>query len=435
MGLRQRAERLLAAKTARDMGVYLLGNIAAAAVNLALLPIITRVLSPEGYGLYAMAIVISGFLFPFASLGLSNVLVRRFVDKETHDFPRLTTTTMAVSVGAFLIVVAAMLVVQALAPDTMRRLTGGLSERLLPFVHVMVAGQVLLTIGLGLLQMEGRPFEYSLVRIAHAAGFGLVGITAVLALGGGAEGLIISKAIVDLAVVIGFTVWMFTRGYLVPRVSSDDTKQVLAYGLPLVPHLISVGLMGMIDRALLTTMVGVGAAGIYMVGYQIGLIMWMVVNSMNQAWLPWFNRTMAADTDEARGRVVRATYALSLALALAAIAFAAFSPLLVRILAGPQFAEASGIAPWIVIAFFFQGLYTLSNCYLYFAGSTGWLSAATLVAVAGNLLFSWLFIRLNGTVGAAQGAAAGYLLSFILVALAAARITPMPWRSALAVRR
>lgn len=428
------ASRLLTTVTGRNMGLYVLVNGAAAGISFLMLPIFTRFLSSEDYGLYAIALAVAAILFPIASLGLPNTIARDYVDRNEIDFPRLVTTCLLLCGGAFVAIVVAIAIADRLIPDLLVRLLGGLNDRLLPAIYAMVAAQIALTIGLTLLQMEERAVAYGAVRVGYAAAFAIAGTFAVLPLAGGGSGLILAKASVDFAIFLGLILWMVQRKYIVLRASVVDARRALAYGLPLIPHMVATGLIGAIDRFLLANMVDVGAAGVYMVGYQIAMILSLIVNSMNQAWLPWFFRQMKEDSENSRRRVVLATYLLAFGIAGLAALFALALPLIVRTMIGPGFQDALFVAPWIIVAFFFLGLYTLACCHLFYVGRTGWLATATSIAAVSNVLFSWLLINLNGVVGAAQGMAMAWLLAAILVWWAAVRSTRLPWLRAIGFR-
>jgi O-antigen/teichoic acid export membrane protein len=428
---RDRISSVLRANTVRDTAIYVAVNAIAAFVPFLILPILTRALSAEEYGLFAMAMASLGLLFPLASLGLPNLIARDFVHGAEIDFPVLVTTCMALSAAALLGLAVALELLAVFVPAVLYYVFGGLPRSLLPALHGMVAGQIMLAIGLTLLQMQGRPFVYGAVRMAHATAFAVAGILTVLPFNGGGNGLVLAKALVDLALVVCVVWWMARCQYLVARFSVAEARRALAYGLPLVPHILAIGFIPMIDRLLLTMLIGVHAAGVYMVGYQIGMIMWLIVNSMNQAWIPWFYREMKHGTDDAKRRIVAATYVFVLTLAILAVVFALAVPTIVALMAGPDFQDARAVAPWIVLAFFFQGFYMLSSAYLYYQGHTGSLAASMVVTATVHLGMSWFLISRNGMVGAAQGAAVAYAVASILIATVAIRSMPMPWFRAL----
>ena len=423
----QRLWALLITPTARGMVIYILGNAAAAGVSFLLLPIFTRALTTEEFGLYALALGLVGFLLPLASLGLPNVVSRFFIDRDDIDYPRLVSTCLLMSFLAIVTIIIIVAVLNIIIPGQLYHWLGGLSGDLIPALFVMVAAQILMTICLSLLQMEGRPFGYSLVRIIYAIAFGGAGVFAVLYLSAGGKGLVLAKAAVDVILVVGILFWLGWRNYMVPRVSAGAARHALKYGLPLVPHTAAIGIIGITDRLLLTNMMGTSATGVYSVGFQIGMIMWLIVNSMNQAWLPWFYRQMKIGTHAVKVKVVQATYLLIAAIAGISLVFALLSPLIVSVMVGPTFQEASNICPWIVLGFFFHGLYALANSYLYYAGYTVRLATATGLTAIANIAFSWWLIELNGIVGAAQGTALAYLLAWAFVGFAARKAIPMPW--------
>lgn len=419
--------RILSSRPLRSSGIYLGGNVLAAVFPLLMLPIFTRWLNPAEYGVYALALVLVQFLFPIASLGLSNAIARDFVDRHKLDFARVVSISLVLSAAVVVVIALVAVLAQYLGIDVLLGEEEELSQLFIPVVIIMLVGQLTISIAMSLQQMEERPVLYSVFRIGAQLLFALFALIALVGMEAGLNGLIISKGLADGLVVIACIAYLKRRGYLVARFQRKEAGRLLAYGLPLVPHMISVSLIAIIDRTLLAHMVGVSATGIFMAGYQVGMVMWLVVSSTNAAWVPWFYKQMAENTPEAHRSVVLGIYGIIGLYALLALLLVVIMPLAVTILIDQSYHGAVPVAQLVIVAFLFQGGYAIFSSFLYYQKRTTSLSLATMGTLAVNLIASYMAISAFGMVGAAVGTIIAYLTSFIVVAVMAIRGTELPW--------
>lgn len=410
--------------------IYLGGNVLAALFPLLMLPVLTRYLTAAEYGLYALALVLVQFFFPFTSLGLSNAVARDFVDQDRIDFPRVVSMSIVLSSAAMIVLIVIVEVARLLRGASLFGEATSLPLLFFPAVYVMVASQIVLSHALALLQMKEKPLLYSALRIGSQIAFAIIAIFAVVTVRGGADGIILAKASADLLTIFACSAILFCYGYMVPRWNSSEARRILAYGIPLVPHMISVALIAIVDRLLLTHLMDISATGIFMAGYQIGMVMWLVVNSVNQAWMPWFFKAMALGTRGAKRRIVHVIYAIAMIYLAIAAAMAFIAPYIVAVLSGPDFQAAAPVASLIIVAFLFQGCYALFGSFLYYHKRPVLLSISSFATIVINVVASYFLIQSYGTVGAALGTILAYLLSFLFVAFFAVRTSPMPWLAA-----
>jgi Na+-driven multidrug efflux pump len=69
--------------------------------------------------------------------------------------------------------------------------------------------------------------------------------------------------------------------------------------------------------------------------------------------------------------------------------------------------------------------------FVFYAGRTGQLATVTVISGLFNVGASYILIKANGVIGAAQAFAAAQALLFVLTWLVAQRSRPMPWLRAM----
>jgi len=222
-------------------------------------------------------------------------------------------------------------------------------------------------------------------------------------------------------------VLMMREGLVKVAFRASYVKHVLAYGLPLVPHSLGSWAINMADRIILMRMLGADATGIYSFGYQFGMILSLIQNSFNQAFVPWLFAKLSQVTNRVRVEVVRLTYAYMLGIVLMAAMVGIAGPFLVRLMGTPAYGSAGKIVVWIALAYAFNGMYKLVANYIFYTQKTYLLAITTFVAAAINILCTLWWVGRYGAIGAAYATTLAYFVSFVMVWVVAQRVYPMPW--------
>ena len=185
----------------------------------------------------------------------------------------------------------------------------------------------------------------------------------------------------------------------------------LKFNIPLIPHYLSMTILGSSDRIMISSMVGEAEAGIYSLAYSLGMIMTMFNSAMLQTIEPWIYRRLKEKRISDLARVAYPSFMLVAGLNIALIAFA---PEIVRIFAPAEYYEAIWVIPSIALSVFFTFLYSFFATFEFYYEKTRFISIATLSGAVLNIVLNLFGIRLFGYV------AAGYttLISYILYAFA-----------------
>ncbi|HHU9947385.1 TPA: lipopolysaccharide biosynthesis protein, partial [Escherichia coli] len=63
---------------------------------------------------------------------------------------------------------------------------------------------------------------------------------------------------------------------------------IVTVSVPLIFHLLGHQLLGQLDRIMLARLYNTKEVAMYSFGYSLGMIIQIVLNSINMAWIPWF---------------------------------------------------------------------------------------------------------------------------------------------------
>jgi len=410
--------------------VYGLTNAIGAGIPLLVLPVLTRVLTPEEYGRVAMFSVVVALLGAFTGLSVHGAVGIRYFDKKKIDFPRYVATCLIILTASTLLVLA---LVCLLLPWF--ELAAKLPARWLLVAVLVAAAQTLIQVQLAIWQAARRPWAYGALRLGQSILDGSISLILVLAFGLAWEGRV--AGIASAAGLIGIlTLLLLVRQHWVRFPGSTDyARNALWFGVPLIPHVVGGMLLVMIDRFLISNVLDVASTGIYMVALQIGMVLGLATDSFNRAYAPWLLATLTETQPGRDAAIVRFTYGYFFVVCVIAVLLGLFAPTILGFLVGDKFRTAAPIVVYITLGFAFGGMYYMVTNYVFFAGRTASLAAITLICGISNTALTYWLLRRSGVIGAAQAFMLAQALQFAGTWWLAHRSRPMPWGKALFGRR
>ena len=404
--------------------VYLGSNVLNAAVPFALLPVLTRYMPPEQYGQVAMFQLVVSALGAVVGLNTQGAAARRWYDagrsrEDMGDFIGACVQIMVASVAILLLLLP--------FREPLSQWLG-IDARWVPWALVVAAAGFVTNLRLGQWQVQGDAVRYGVLQVSLSTANLLLSLLLVVVLLQGADGRISAQVLAASCFGIAALAWLSRDQLLRISWRPDLWREALAFGVPLVPHIAGLFLLKNVDRAVINDVLGLGAAGIYMVAVQMSLAVALVFDAVNKAYVPWLYERLQRDDPEEKRQIVRMTYAtFAVALLGAGLAFA-IGPWLVVVVAGRDYAAAGQVIGWLVLGQAFGGMYLMVTNYIFYSRRTGWLSLVTIGTGLLNLALLFAMVRWMGLVGAALAFAMSMALRFALVWAVAHRTHPMPWR-------
>jgi O-antigen/teichoic acid export membrane protein len=171
------------------------------------------------------------------------------------------------------------------------------------------------------------------------------------------------------------------------------------------------------------------AVGVYAAGYQISLILFIIITSFNQVWTPWLFPKLKEGTYENRRQIVKIIYLFFSILVLCAFLFSLISFPFIQFYLDESYFDSSMVIPWLLASFVFHGMYIVMGSFLYFSKKTGLLSLATIITALVNILFNFILVPIFGVIGAAQASIISFLFGFLLTWYFASLCVKLPWIS------
>ena len=404
---------------------YLFSNVLNAAIPFALLPILTRYLTPAEYGEVAMFQTFLGALGAFVGLNIVGAAGRKYYDikDQTAELQSFIAACLQILLASALLVFA----VVFLFRNQLSELLALKTEWLLAGVLVSML-LVVINLRLGQWQVRGEARRYGTLQVSHSLLNLLLSLGLVVVLLQGAAGRI--EAQIGAALVFCLIALVSLHRQQLLRLlvwNPEHLREALRFGVPLIPHVAGAFLVSSVDRIVINAELGLADAGIYMVAVQMAAAMGLVFDALNKAYVPWLFERLVRDKDEEKRQIVRYTYAWFGVIVLAVALAFLIGPYAVRLIAGEQYAAAGEVIGWLALGQGFSGMYLMVTNYIFFSKRTGLLSLATITSGLLNLLLLLVLVRWFGLHGAAIAFSVAMAVRFLLTWWVAQRRHPMPW--------
>ena len=393
------------------------------AVGFLLLPLYTRFLSLEDYGVIELLDLTGYVLAEFIALGIDQALMKYY-----HAFPDETDRHKTISTAVIFGAVSGLLFVALLIPVRhifAREILG--DDRysqlfLLSFMALFVSS--VWRIERNTLRVQNRSSVFMQLSVAYTAVAILLNIYFVAYKHTGPAGIFYSTLISSSA----FSVYLSWRIFRETGVHFDLSKlrPMLGYGLFFVPVGLASFVLNFADRYFLRAFSTLEEVGLYALAYKIAMIVTMLVAvPFNQVWHSYlFEIRNQPNAKEVYSKV--ATYFVA-ALIAVSLGLAVLSREIVVIMAAPSYLPAHTVLPILLAAMVFFCSDNVFQVGLWLTGKSGQLSTIKWVAAIANLGLNAALIPTLGMRGAAITTLVSFALSAWLIVARAQRVYRIPF--------
>ena len=147
------------------------------------------------------------------------------------------------------------------------------------------------------------------------------------------------------------------------------------------------------------------------------------------AWVPVLYEKLNHATNMLKIKLVKLTYLYFVGILFVSFILIFVAPHFLRFFVDQKFYDSYQFISWLAIGYAVHGMYVMVVSYIFYEKKTYLLSIIAVITVVLNIIFNYIFIKMNGAVGAAQATFLTFLLRFLLVWYFSNKIYPMPWFS------
>lgn len=388
----------------KHTSIYGLGDIVGRSMAFVLIPLYTHYLSRAEYGVMALAYVFIGFVNVLYIMGLNTAFLRFFVAEKQREGRKtiFSTTVLFLACTSLLGSLCLWFASPTVASFLFRSSDYAFYVRLMALILFI---DTLAQFPLLVLRALERSKLYAAVTVARFALTVGLNLYFVLFLRKGVEGVLVSNFLASLFVFSALL--PLSVSYLRRAFSLTLMKNLLNFGLPLIPAVLCVLIIDLSDRYILEHFSGLEQVGVYSLGYRLGMIMTLFVSAFRFAWPPFF--LSVAEQEEAKEIYARVLTYFLLAGSVLFLGVTLYLKVVLRLFVGSQYWGASPIVPVVLLSYLFYGLYVNFIVCVYITKKTKPIPYITGLAAAVNIGLNLLFIPRFGMMGAAVATLLAYI--------------------------
>jgi len=360
-------------------------------VSVAGVLLVTRLIGPYQYGLYAASAGIVTFLSTFGVWGLDTYLLRKTADPNEHEFSQVLTLLALISavLCCGLIALRSMVANFLKMPQELSILTA--MSFAIPLTILTVPAVVKLDRDLNFKQVAVNELISQIIQYA---------VTLPLAFAGFGAWAAVAGFLMKQVCLLGLS---YTASHLCPRLHWEYSlvKRMVRYGLGYSCSMWIWQLRGLVNPLIVGRWVGAEAVGYVAVAVRIADTLAFASNVTWRIALPALAK-LNNDAARLRNSVVEGMRFQAASVGLPLAGFALAAPLLIPLGFGHNWASAGKLFPFIALSYLSNAMVTMASSVLYLFGKNIQMtvfstlhivlfagSAALLVPRVGYLGYGW----------------------------------------------
>jgi O-antigen/teichoic acid export membrane protein len=384
---------------------YGAGQVITRMLSILLLPLFTAYLTPADYGISAMLGLIAFVVTPVFSLGLGAVIGVYYFQSEDSARRRRVIWT------GFMMLVASSVLVISLGIVFGRQISM-LAFRTPVHADLVVLSllgtcfSILVTPLMLALQFENRSRAYVILSSCGTLAGLIAALVLVVGMRRGVHGFIEGIAIGQFVTFAAFFAATLRHGR--GGLDLSLAGRLLKLGMAFVPSFIWVFVLQHGNKYILERSTDVTTLGIYTVGFNLGMVISIVVSGFQNAWMPYF-MSFVTRREEARLVFARVMTYYVLGFGLISLFFFAGARAVVITLTQAPFEGAYFVVGSSAAAQFLIGVFSILLPAMYFADDVKYVSVLQAVAAVVAAVINFAAIRAFGLIGASAGLVLGCL--------------------------
>ncbi|MFH2002677.1 MAG: oligosaccharide flippase family protein [Planctomycetota bacterium] len=395
-------------RLARHSAVYGVGNILSKLVGFFLIPIYTRCLTPQDYGVIELLDLTLSFIAMFVGMGLSSAVLRFYFETKDQEERNCIVSTAILFISG----VSVFVVLIGVAFDSEISLllfkTSG-AALFFDFMIITFFFSGLIEIPLVMLRAQERSFVFSAVTLLRLVLALSLNIYFIVIARWGVIGFLVSSLTTSVVTSLILVIATLSRARI--RFSLAYLKKMVVFGLPLVPSSLGMFWINFGDRFFLKHYYTDWEVGIYSLGYKFAIMISFLIGQ--PFFLIWSTR-MYQIIDQRNGERNYARFCTYLATAIVfvGLGLSLVIPSVMKIVPSEEFYIAHTVVPIIVLGYIFRELSDFFRGVLFITKRTFYVGLTVTITTGVSTLFYFLLIPSYSLMGAAVAT----LLTFAFMA-------------------
>lgn len=382
-------------------------------VGFLMLPVYSKYLTPEDYGVVALILSLQSFLPLLMTLQLYSSISRFYFDYKNNSYELKVFVTTILFLTLLLSSFTLMIMINYL-------------EEIISFVFPKTIGYnqmfligiissfivVFNTIFIALLRVQQKALLFMKTSIFLFCISLIINIIEVIIYERGAYGVL--EATLISAIISFFVYFFIIKSFIVKKINLNMIINPLKYSIPLIPHSLSGLIFMYSDRIILEKYVSLSMIGLYMFSDKIAMAFKIIVNEFNSAFSPYFYEKSKESKEEAIKEVQNIALLFIYFISMLMTIVALFSVELVYVFFDERYFDIWIMIPLLSSAYIFRSLYCFSSSGLFYEKQTTKVAIITIIAGIVNICINLWLIPIYGIMVAIYTTILSFLITFIM---------------------
>lgn len=393
-----------------DTAIYGISTVLARLLNFALVPLYANVLTTAEFGIVANLYSYAAFITIFYSYGMESSYFR-FASSKELGTEKDNFSTPLIAIGSVSLLLSILISIFAGSLTVVFQID--FSQRaLLYYTAGILFFDALNLVPYASLRLQRKAKFFATTKVFNIVLTVLLNVVTVYYFRWGIEGIFFS----NLAASFLSFVMLFpsVARQVAFQFHSSLYKELLKFGLPLVPVSISGVLLQIVDRPILKLLMDDSAVGIYQANYRLGIFMALITGMFEYAWRPFFlSHAKDPNAKQLFSRVM--TYYLLVS----AVVFLGLSFFLEHIIQykffgrhilPPPYWDGLSIVPVVLLSYMLSGIGTNLNAGIQIEKKTMYLLPTSAAGSISKIALTFFLVPHFGIMGAAIATVVGYFM-------------------------
>lgn len=386
-------------KYAKNAGLATFANVVVRLKSFVLLPILTKTLGPELYGIFTQIFVTISLIAPFCTLRLGYAIIRFLGPEKSKD--KISRGFYSISVFVLLIGAIASILLFVLSRYLASNFFGGVQAA----YYIKISAILVVLFAVDQIIIEYFEAFQEMAKYAiflTVQSFAEVIFTAYLVYSGlGLLGAILSVLITRIIVTLLGYLWIKSRiGVSVPNFLL--VKSYLPFCIPILPTIITYWFVNSGDRYIIGYFKGAYSVGVYSAAYNIGSILNFFYVPLSSILLPAISRAYEDNRMHELKNYLKYSYKILLMLSIPSFfALLVLSRPLLNIFTSSEFSQGYAVIIIVALATIFFNCGSIGINILFLLKKTKTVGVIYGFCALFNIGLNILLVPLYGIIGAA----------------------------------
>ena len=399
-------------KVFKSVSVFASVTIITSGISFLLLPILTKYLSKEDYGILSLFNASTRFFSILISLGITSILMTKIFKNDKLSFSSyLKTYYFFMLLNCFILSI--FVVISLLFFDDFF----GIPKKIALLIPLTSLGLLFYELILSIMVYKHQAFNYAITALSKFGLEILLTLFFVVFLFYNWEGRVGALIIAIIFINVTSLRYLKKEKLLNGKFDITKLKEMVLFGAPFLMFDFSTIILNLSDRFFIEHFLGISETGIYGIGSLVGSLVLIGINSLLNVFRPIiYEKTSSYAQEKPSLRKISTQYLITL-LIITLFLVLVLNKIIFLYFIDAKFYASQEIVWTIACGFFFWGLHSFYLSYFIFEKKTKTIFIVSILSISLNLVLNYIMIPKFGVIGAGYATLATYFLGGIIVYL------------------